>query len=131
MTIQPNTPKAFSVAALPEFDNGITAAIIDEAIEACIRDCNDRPHNTKERRASVTFVFTPVVNARDGTCESIDMQAVVSESRPKLKGGANRMDVRYMRGASGKSELKAVFMPGSPANPNQSTMNFFPESESE
>lgn len=120
----PSKPVPLTTATLAVFDNGLTAAIIDEAIADAVRDCNERPNNKKPRSVAINISIVPVVREQGGDAENVSVQVGVKTARPAFKGGANVCGLRYVRNDNGKNELVSVFMPGSPSNPNQPTFDF-------
>jgi hypothetical protein len=88
--------KPFTLAALPEFDNGLIAAGFDQAVRRCVEDCDDRAH-VKTARIVILRVSIMPIQGAGGVLDEIKTTFTVSDSAPKRETKPYSMKYRKDR----------------------------------
>ncbi len=103
----------FTFDDLGVLDGGALKMAIEEKLAECVRDCMNRPLETKARTVTLGLKITPVVSGRD--IERVEVAFVVSHKTPPIAPRAFTMEPTY------KGGLK--FNDMSPDNPQQETLD--------
>ncbi|MEM1207744.1 MAG: hypothetical protein AAGI54_00625 [Planctomycetota bacterium] len=102
--------RELSVQDLAELHEGKASQMINEAIDACVRDVERRPLNKKKRTAAISIDITPRYDSDTGFLSSCD---VTIKADPKIPPALSRdYEMLVDRG-------KAIFSPASAENPLQ------------
>ena len=87
---------------LGELNDGLIGAAINDAIAACLRDCEDRPLMEAARSVSFDLTFAPIPDV-DGGLMGVRIAASVKSPRiPAMKVPAQTFRTEVRRGAAGE-----------------------------
>jgi len=81
--------KKFSLAELPHYDGGSAAILIDEAMNRCYHDMQDRPHLKKPRKVTIEIIFKPKESSDAGDLETVETDIAVKHTVPPKKARQN------------------------------------------
>ncbi len=72
-----------TLQTLGAMDGGRVAAAFQQSLKRVLLDCEDRPHEDKERVITLQLGVVPAVAPGDDICDEVRMKVRVTDSVPK------------------------------------------------
>ena len=94
-----------SLGSISELDGGRVDVAFQQALARMVRDCDDRPGESKPRTVALNACITPICD-EDGVCRDVDVRFHVKDKAPDRKSKTYAMKL-HKGGQLSFSEMTA------------------------